>query len=111
MAAAPRLVGDTACMALPEVAVGLILSEDGRLLLQHRDDKPGIINPGRWGGFGGHLDPCGRAARGARLRPGDGGGAALAAVALPAIPPAGGRQRRLAPDVEHVRGAPRCASG
>jgi 8-oxo-dGTP diphosphatase len=49
-------------MALPEVAVGLIVAEDGRLLLQHRDDKPGIINPGRWGCFGGHVDPGERAA-------------------------------------------------
>jgi len=38
------------------VAVGLLVAEDGRLLLQLRDQKPGIVNPGRWGFFGGHVE-------------------------------------------------------
>lgn len=42
---------------LAEVAVGLIVADDGRILLQHRDDAPGIINPGGWGFFGGHIEP------------------------------------------------------
>ena len=29
----------------------------GRFLLQHRDDKPGIANPGMWGSFGGEVEP------------------------------------------------------
>ncbi|TAK61248.1 MAG: NUDIX domain-containing protein [Dehalococcoidia bacterium] len=29
----------------------------GRLLLQLRDDKPDIVNPGLWGSFGGRLEP------------------------------------------------------
>jgi 8-oxo-dGTP diphosphatase len=40
-----------------EIAVGLLVAEDGRLLLQHRDDKPGLTGAGRWGLFGGHLEP------------------------------------------------------
>ena len=39
-----------------EVAVGLIVSSDGRLLLQHRDDNPDIGGAGLWGLFGGHID-------------------------------------------------------
>ena len=40
-----------------EVAVGLIVAADGRLLLQHRDDNPAISGAGLWGLFGGHLEP------------------------------------------------------
>jgi 8-oxo-dGTP diphosphatase len=40
-----------------EIAVGLIVAEDGRLLLQHRDDTPGLPGAGLWGFFGGHLEP------------------------------------------------------
>ena len=39
-----------------EVALAL-LERDGLWLLQLRDDVPGIIAPGCWGLFGGHLDP------------------------------------------------------
>jgi len=39
------------------VAVGLIVAADGRLLLQHRDDRPGLSGAGLWGFFGGHLEP------------------------------------------------------
>ncbi|MBI5290034.1 MAG: NUDIX domain-containing protein [Chloroflexi bacterium] len=41
---------------LPQIAVGLIIAEDGRVLLQHRDDKPDILEPGVWALFGGHID-------------------------------------------------------
>lgn len=40
-----------------EVAVGLIVAGDGRLLLQHRDANPEITGAGLWGFFGGHLEP------------------------------------------------------
>jgi 8-oxo-dGTP pyrophosphatase MutT (NUDIX family) len=40
-----------------EVAVGLIVDDGGRVLLQHRDDKPGILESGLWGFFGGHIEP------------------------------------------------------
>lgn len=45
-----------------EIAVGLIVAEDGRLLLQLRDDKPGLTGAGKWGFFGGHVEPGERAA-------------------------------------------------
>jgi len=40
-----------------EVAVGLIVDDTGRLLLQHRDSNPAISGAGLWGFFGGHLEP------------------------------------------------------
>ena len=38
-------------------ATALLVNADGRFLLQHRDDKPGIANPGKWGSFGGEIEP------------------------------------------------------
>ncbi len=49
-------IDDNAPARTASIAVGLIVADDGRLLLQHRDDKPGIFDPGRWGCFGGHVD-------------------------------------------------------
>ena len=40
----------------PEVALAM-LGRQGRWLMQLRDDIPGIVAPGCWGLFGGHLDP------------------------------------------------------
>jgi 8-oxo-dGTP pyrophosphatase MutT (NUDIX family) len=37
-------------------AMLLIVTEDGALLLHHRDDKPGIPNPDCWAGFGGAVE-------------------------------------------------------
>jgi 8-oxo-dGTP pyrophosphatase MutT (NUDIX family) len=34
----------------------LLIVTDGGLLLHHRDDKPGIANPGCWAGFGGAVE-------------------------------------------------------
>jgi 8-oxo-dGTP pyrophosphatase MutT (NUDIX family) len=34
----------------------LIVTDDGKLLLHHRDDKPGIAHPGCWAGFGGAVE-------------------------------------------------------
>ena len=39
-----------------EVALAM-LERQGRWLVQLRDDIPGIVAPGCWGLFGGHLDP------------------------------------------------------
>ncbi|MFN5513195.1 MAG: NUDIX hydrolase [Cyanobacteriota bacterium] len=39
-----------------EVALA-ILHQEGRYLLQLRDDLPTILYPGHWSLFGGHLDP------------------------------------------------------
>ena len=41
---------------MSEVAIAMIES-DGRWLLQLRDDIEGILYPGQWALFGGHLDP------------------------------------------------------
>lgn len=35
----------------------LLVDEHGRYLMQLRDDIPGILNPGAWGMFGGHVEP------------------------------------------------------
>lgn len=34
-----------------------ILYSSGRFLMQLRDNNPGILHPGCWGFFGGHIDP------------------------------------------------------
>ena len=39
-----------------EVAIA-ILYRDGKFLLQLRDNIPGIVYPGCWGFFGGHIEP------------------------------------------------------
>ncbi|NET36853.1 MAG: NUDIX domain-containing protein [Cyanothece sp. SIO1E1] len=41
---------------LVEVAIA-ILYQQGQFLLQLRDNRPGIVYPGCWGFFGGHLEP------------------------------------------------------
>ncbi len=41
---------------LVEVAIA-ILYQDGKFLLQLRDDIPGIPYPGQWAFFGGHIEP------------------------------------------------------
>lgn len=43
-------------MSQPRAAMLLIVTDDGRLLLHHRDDKPGIAHPGCWAGFGGAVE-------------------------------------------------------
>lgn len=39
-----------------EVAIAII-HQDGKFLMQLRDDLPNIIFPGHWGFFGGHIEP------------------------------------------------------
>ncbi len=34
----------------------IIARPDGHLLLHHRDDRPGVVHPGCWAGFGGALE-------------------------------------------------------
>lgn len=43
-------------MGLPRSAALLVVTDDGRLVLHHRDETPGIVHPGRWGAFGGSLE-------------------------------------------------------
>lgn len=50
----------TAALLAPQLgnaAAAIIVIEDGRYLLQLRDDIPGIWYPGHWGLFGGGVDP------------------------------------------------------
>jgi 8-oxo-dGTP pyrophosphatase MutT (NUDIX family) len=48
-------------VSAPEIArwcaVALMVTPDGRYLMQLRDEKPEIILPGHWGLFGGTVDP------------------------------------------------------
>ena len=39
-----------------EIAAAILLDTAGCMLLQRRDDKPGIIQPGKVGMFGGHRE-------------------------------------------------------
>lgn len=50
LSAGPRLRPQPASAAL-------LVTPDGRYLLQHRDDLPGIFFPGFWGCFGGAVEP------------------------------------------------------
>ena len=43
-----------------------VLRDDGAALMQHRDDKPGLRDAGRWVPPGGHLDNGETAEQGAR---------------------------------------------
>ncbi len=47
---------DTERPQRPEVAIA-ILHQDGKFLMQLRDDLPNILYPGHWALFGGHLEP------------------------------------------------------
>lgn len=48
--AGPKLTPSAASAAL-------IYTSDGRYLMQHRDELPGIFFPGYWGCFGGAVEP------------------------------------------------------
>jgi 8-oxo-dGTP diphosphatase len=39
------------------VAAALLVTADGRYLMQHRDDLPHIVLPGHWACFGGTIEP------------------------------------------------------
>jgi 8-oxo-dGTP diphosphatase len=43
--------------SLPGAVKAVIFNDRGELLLQKRDDRPGIMEPGLWGYFGGMLEP------------------------------------------------------
>jgi 8-oxo-dGTP pyrophosphatase MutT (NUDIX family) len=44
-------------LQLGDAVAAILVLEDGRFLLQLRDDIPGIWYPGHWGLFGGSVDP------------------------------------------------------
>ncbi len=39
------------------VAAALLVTPDGRYLMQHRDDLPHVLLPGHWSCFGGAIEP------------------------------------------------------
>ena len=43
-------------LPLGDAVAAFIMDEQGRYLMQARDDKPGIFYPGHWGVFGGGVD-------------------------------------------------------
>ncbi len=43
-------------LRVADAVAAIIVLDDGRYLLQHRDDIPGIWFPGHWGCFGGAID-------------------------------------------------------
>lgn len=47
---------DTTPLHPGDAVAAIIVLEDGRYLLQLRDDKPGIFFPGHWGLFGGAVE-------------------------------------------------------
>jgi 8-oxo-dGTP pyrophosphatase MutT (NUDIX family) len=53
----PGLIAPLACTPERNVAAAVMVTEDGRYLLQKRDDIPGLHLPGHWGLFGGGLTP------------------------------------------------------
>jgi 8-oxo-dGTP pyrophosphatase MutT (NUDIX family) len=48
-----HFLSDTSPLKSDNAAAALIVVEDGRYLMQLRDDIPGIFYPGHWGCFGG----------------------------------------------------------
>jgi 8-oxo-dGTP pyrophosphatase MutT (NUDIX family) len=53
----PEQIAPLACTPERNVAAAVMVAEDGRYLLQLRDDVPGLHLPGHWALFGGGLDP------------------------------------------------------
>lgn len=43
-------------MCVDDAVCALIVLEDGRYLMQMRDDRPGVFFPGHWGLFGGAVE-------------------------------------------------------
>lgn len=56
MVAPVTLVDDRTPLGLSDAVAAIIVLDDGRYLLQQRDDMPGIWYPGHWGCFGGAVD-------------------------------------------------------
>jgi 8-oxo-dGTP pyrophosphatase MutT (NUDIX family) len=50
------LVSSTSPVRATDAVAALLVLEDGRYLLQHRDDKPQIWYPDYWGLFGGAIE-------------------------------------------------------
>jgi 8-oxo-dGTP diphosphatase len=51
-----RSVPDRSVPADQRAAMLLVVADDGRLLMHLRDDRPDVIHPGCWAGFGGAVE-------------------------------------------------------
>jgi len=52
-----NLFGSVEGLHFIDAVAAIIVLDDGRYLMQLRDDKPGVFYPGHWGLFGGGLEP------------------------------------------------------
>lgn len=52
-----HFLSDASDLNAGDAVAALIVAEDGRYLMQLRDDIPGIFYPGHWGCFGGAVSP------------------------------------------------------
>jgi len=50
------LLGDSGKLRGADAAAAILVREDGRYVMQLRDEMPGIFYPGHWGCFGGAVD-------------------------------------------------------
>jgi 8-oxo-dGTP pyrophosphatase MutT (NUDIX family) len=50
-----HFLGDSSSLEAADAAAAIIVVDDGRYLMQLRDDIPGIFYPGFWGCFGGAI--------------------------------------------------------
>lgn len=48
---------DAGAAGLRGIAGAVLWHADGTVLLQHRDDRPGVKDPGKWSLFGGGIEP------------------------------------------------------
>lgn len=55
--AVPNLLVSVSGLRFDNAVAAIIVVDDGRYLMQLRDDKPGIFYPGHWGLFGGAVEP------------------------------------------------------
>jgi 8-oxo-dGTP pyrophosphatase MutT (NUDIX family) len=53
----PAFVSSRAQLLVGDAVAAIVLLEDGRYLLQHRDNLPHIWYPNHWGCFGGTVEP------------------------------------------------------
>jgi 8-oxo-dGTP pyrophosphatase MutT (NUDIX family) len=53
-----NFLSDRSPLRCADAVAAIIVADDGRYLLQLRDDIPRIFYPGHWGCFGGAVDPA-----------------------------------------------------
>lgn len=56
-AAGHNLFAPAASLRFQDAVAAILTLDDGRYLVQLRDDRPGVFYPGHWGLFGGAIEP------------------------------------------------------